>query len=425
MQRSRNFSTSVGIRSPNVIFFATNKLSWSSCREALKRLYGLAVLEGHSDIVLDLSLLDHIYPNGIVPIVAQVDALRNRGKRFQVVPPTDREFTAYCERMGWLHYLDPERFSQGHDVVASTALHRFSSDEELNSLINRVVEISLQQLVFAEGVPTAFEWTINEIAGNVLVHAQAPGFLQVITYRENRRLVFTVCDSGIGIPATIRETFEDVHGDVAAIELAIRAGVTSKPDFGQGNGLAGSLGIAKESGGLLSITSGRAWLRLLDGNLEARRNFPPYNGTCVDMQLPVDKPINLPNVLWGHEPIPHTELKFEDDKGDLTFKLREYAASFGNRITGEKIRNLVSNLLIQHSGHRVKIQFDGIAVIASSFADELFGKLALTLGVVDFGRLIAFENINALCKSLMDTAIQQRLAQGLGNTLMKDSQQKR
>jgi hypothetical protein len=298
---------------------------------------------------------------------------------------------------------------------------RFSSDQELNSLVNRVVEISLQQLVFAEGVPTAFEWTINEIAGNVLVHAQAPGFLQVVTYRENRRLVFTVCAAGIGITVTIRDTFKDVGGDVAALELAIRAGVTSKPDFGQGNGLAGSLGIAKESGGVLSITSGRAWLRLLEGNLEARRHFPPYNGTCVDMQLPVDKPINLPKVLWGHDPIPHTKLKFEDEKGDLTFSLREYAASFGNRITGETIRNLVTNLLIQHPGHRVTIQFDGVAVIASSFADELFGTLALELGVVDFGRLVAFENINILCKSLVDTAIQQRLAQGLARKLSTDS----
>jgi hypothetical protein len=196
--------------------------------------------------------------------------------------------------------------------------------------------------------------------------------------------------------------------------------VTSKPDFGQGNGLAGSIGIAEESGGAFSITSGRGGLRLLEGNFEARTHFPPYIGTCVEMQLLVDKPIDLPKVLWGHEPIPHTELKFEDEKGDLTFSLREYATSFGNRITGEKIRNLVTNLLLQHPGHRVKIQFDGVTVIASSFADELFGKLALELGVVDFGRLLTFENINGLCKSLVDTAIQQRLAQGLASNLLKN-----
>jgi len=47
-----------------------------------------------------------------------------------------------------------------------------------------------------------------------------------------------ICDSGLGIPKTIAEKFT-VQNDIAAIELAIRKRITSKPDFGQGNGLAG------------------------------------------------------------------------------------------------------------------------------------------------------------------------------------------
>jgi hypothetical protein len=402
------------IRKPNVIVLANDRFNWQASREVLKKIHRLVVVEAHPDVVLDLSVVKRIYPNGIVPVIAQIDRLRAQGLVFRIIPPADHDLSTLCDRLGWLHYLDPAAFPKGTDAIASTALHKFQSDEDLNSLVNRAVEICLQQLLFAQGVPAAFEWTLNEIAGNVLVHAEAPGFIQVITYRESGTLVFIVCDSGLGIPATIRRSFQNIGNDIAALEYAIRAGVTSKPSYGQGNGLAGSIAIAKTSGGAFSVTSGRARLKILNENLQATDHYPPYEGTCVEMQLPVNKPIDLPKALWGHEPIPYTELKFSDEKGDQVFKLREYASSFGNRITGEKIRNLVRNLLIQHPGHRVKIVMEGIMVISSSFADELFGKLALELGVVDFGRLLAFDQINPVCKSLVDTAIQQRLAQGLG-----------
>lgn len=54
---------------------------------------------------------------------------------------------------------------------------------------------------------------------------------------------------------------------------------------------------------------------------------------------------------------------------------------------------------------------DDVAIISSSFADELFGKLMLEMGAVDFSRLLKFEGINPFCKSIVDISIAQRIAQ--------------
>jgi hypothetical protein len=285
----------------------------------------------------------------------------------------------------------------------------------LNDIVNRAIEVCFQQLVFAEGVPQAFEWALSEIAGNILVHSEDEfGWLQVITYPEKQKLALIVCDSGVGIPKTMKTAFPDIRSDQEALEMAIRKGVTSKPNYGQGNGLAGSLAIAQGSNGVFAITSGQGRIRLLDGKLEHTAHFPHYKGTCVEMQFLTQQEINLPRALWGHKPVDYMELKFEDDKGELVFKLRDYASSFGNRITGERIRNLVRNLLKQNPGKSIRISMSDIVVISSSFADELFGKLANELGVIDFGRFIKFDEINPTCQGIIDIAIAQRIAQTVG-----------
>jgi anti-sigma regulatory factor (Ser/Thr protein kinase) len=321
-------------------------------------------------------------------------------------------------RNGLLHYINPEKWEPPKlEGYRSLPLHRFTTDEELNEVVNRVVEICLQQLVFAAGVPQAFEWALNEIAGNVLVHSGINnGWIQVVTYKENHRLALIVCDSGVGIPGSMKRKFK-FKDDKEALELAMRKGVTSNPAFGQGNGLAGALAIAQHSNGMLAITSYRGRIRVLEGKVEPTDHFPPYVGTCVEMQFYTDKEIDLPKALWGHTPVNYMEIKYEDEKGDMVFNLREYASSFGNRITGERIRNLVVNLLKQNPGQGVKMVMTDIGVISSSFADELFGKLFIELGPIDFSRLIKFEGINPTCKSIIDVAVSQRIAQNAAHNM--------
>ena len=390
------------------------RVGWRGFVQFSKVLYTLTERKGYDRIVVDLSRVGRAYPNGMVPMIAEIHSCRERGITFEVVAPSAEMTRSLFKPCGWLHHMSPGDCEAPRvSPSRSLPLERFSSDEELNDIVSKAVEVCLQQLVFAEGVPQAFEWALNEIACNVLIHSEAThGWIQVLTYRENRQLVLVVCDHGVGIPTSMSRRYS-FHSDREALELAMRKGITSRPDVGQGNGLAGALAIAQHNRGRFAVTSQRGRVQVLDGIVKADTNFPPYPGTCVDMHFFTDTEIDLPKALWGHEPVDHMEMKFEDDAGDLVFRLRDYASSFGNRITGERIRKLVTNLLIQNPGHSVRIVMDDISVISSSFADELFGKLCADMGPVDFSRMIKLSGIDPICKSIVDYAITQRLAQNV------------
>lgn len=396
----------------NKINIIKGHMGWAASIDIRKKLHYLTVIKNFQEIVIDFSVVEKVYPNGIVPIIAEISRYKKKGFKFKIVPPINGDVSRVFFRYGWFHYMEPENYDLPRiESARSLALQRFSSDEELNDIVNRVVEICLQQLVFANGVSQAFEWALNEIAGNVLVHSgEDAGWIQLVTYRDRHWLALIICDSGVGIPGTMKRAYK-FNNDQDALELAMRKGYTSNPKHGQGNGLAGALAIAQHSNGVLAITSGKGRVRVAERRIEPKTHFPPYFGTCVEMQFSSEIDIDLPKALWGHNPISHIEMKFEDDIGDLVFKLRDYASSFGNRITGERIRNLVTNLIKQNPGHPVKIIMDDVAIISSSFADELFGKLMLEMGAVDFSRLLKFEGINPFCKSIVDISIAQRIAQ--------------
>jgi len=124
-------------------------------------------------LLLDLSGTEKVYPNGIVPIIAEVTAYKDAGIEFEVIPPSNSDVASLFTSNSWLHYLDPRKYRAFDDSGSGMhlALYRLNDDNQLNSLVNKAVDICLQQLVFGKGVPQAFEWALNELAGNILVHA--------------------------------------------------------------------------------------------------------------------------------------------------------------------------------------------------------------------------------------------------------------
>jgi hypothetical protein len=129
----------------------------------------------------------------------------------------------------------------------------------------------------------------------------------------------------------------------------------------------------------------------------------------VQLQLPTNVPIDLPKALWGHSPADYVELKMTNDAGEITFDPRNFASSFGNRVTGQRLRTVVLNLVKQNQGRIISVRMDHISIVASSFADELFGKLFVELGPVDYAALIRLRGVNPLCKGIINQAINERV----------------
>jgi hypothetical protein len=81
------------------------------------------------------------------------------------------------------------------------------------------------------------------------------------------------------------------------------------------------------------------------------------------------------------------------------------------------------NLLVQNPGKSVVIEMEDVGIVASSFADELFGKIANELGVIDFSRFVKLSHVNVICKKIINEAIVQRIVQSYGSqnvTLVED-----
>jgi len=393
-------------------------LNWEEFQTIQKWLHHAVEELGFSDITIDLSGLRQAYPNGAVPLVVLLDQYRQRQDiDFDIVPPQDGLCSRMMTEQNYLGYLAA---GKNHAAMSGrpNALHQFTGDSQLNDLIDQQIHQVLERAVYAEGVLQSFEWALNEVAGNVLVHAGVEaGWLQVVVHPSSRHMAIAVADGGKGIPENIRGAYREFSGkhDEDAIAFALQEGITSRPDFGQGKGLTGTLEIAKSnSGGRIAIHSQKGKVEWLDGRLRIAGDFPPFSGTFVDIQLDISQPIAIEKALWGKGPaFPFNENFYGQDArvGEMKFLLSDEASSFGNRPTAVKIRNKIENLLVAAPNDVLVIDFQNVDLIASSFADELFGKLVIALGFVGFMSRIRIVNINKFCRGIIDDVVQSRIVQ--------------
>ena len=281
------------------------------------------------------------------------------------------------------------------------------------------MDVVMRSMELDRDVIRGLEWSINEITDNVLNHAQCDdgGIVQVSTFIESKKVAFRVADSGRGILASLSEGHPDLRTDKQAIGEAVKAGVTRNPEAGQGNGIAGILRIASLSGGSLAVTSGLARFLVRDGtsksyNRSASQRFP---GTFVYAELGTEARFRLSEALGfsgTEQPTDLIELLYESEHSDaLVLKLNEEATGFGSRRVGEQLRTKCMNLLNAEPAKPLILDWNGVPIVSSSFADEFVGKLFVTLRPLDFAARIRNLGMESVVRGLVDKAIIQRAAQ--------------
>ncbi len=381
--------------------------------------------KGYEDIVLDLAPCRAAYQNGVLPLVASVDYLRREGKDVEVLLPTEEYLQRLFLNTNWAHLLEPNAYPQSDTSHPShVSARRFLDAEQQHRLVNEALEVILG------GIPSlqrddlaALEWSIQEITDNVLNHSDCNlgGILQVNTFELNRKVAVGVADSGRGILASLREGHPELHNDTDAVYKALETGVTRGSKHGQGNGMSGALRIAVRSGGHIEITSGRAQVVCRP---EESRPYPrgpqqSFVGTFVYFELALDSELELSEALAfdgaPHRPSDIVETLYEtEDGGAIMLQLREEQVGFGSRMAGRQIRRKCLNLLNAEPTKPLLLDWDGVPVISSSFADELVGKLFATLGPLGFSARIRNVGMRRVVHGLIDKAIMQRAVQTAG-----------
>lgn len=375
---------------------------------------------GYSEMVLDMAECTSAFQNSMLSVCSQAIAYREAGIEINLLPPADKKLLNLFTNTNWGHYLDPRRFEpsrfRGHTRVPAT---RYTSPEQQHDAVNRIVNTMLGALPdLKRSDIAAFEWAVNEITDNVLMHSDSRigGLVQVSTFHRNRKIVeFVVSDAGVGIPYSLKSGRGDIGSDTQALDQAIREGVTRDKNIGQGNGLFGTYSVCSKSNGSFQVYSGHARLEYKPKKgLSISNKTIPYGGTLVVASIDFSDPELLSHALRfdgkEYRPVDYIETQYEScDSGDIMFYLAKESHGFGSRVSGLPIRNKISNLLQSAPSNRIIVDFEGVPVVSSSFADEAFGKLFLELGPMRFTQRLHFVNTVDTVRWLIDKAIMQRM----------------
>jgi anti-sigma regulatory factor (Ser/Thr protein kinase) len=378
---------------------------------------------GH--VVLDFTDCTKAYPNSMIPMIADVQELIGEGVRVDCILPRESHLhRLFCES-NWAHYLSCGRYSCSDDVSnRHLVVRQFNDGDAQQQIVNEFLDITMRALQLERPLLGALEWTINEITDNVLNHSNSKngGFVQLNIYPQNQRIAFCVADAGCGILQSLREAYPNLQSDHAALGQAVRAGITRNKDIGQGNGLSGSLKIAISTEGAFRIASGSAELRWNRDQPDSSDfdSHKAFHGTIVDVQMSTAKKIDLGAVLSAgttvpsYQPTDFIETQYLSDDGKLlTVAMGKETFGFGSRRAGAQMRMKALNLLNAEVAARLLIDWDGIPMISSSYADEFIGKLFVSLGPMAFMNRVSQTNAIPVIRQLIDRAIMQRTSQTL------------
>ncbi len=356
----------------------------------------------------------------MLPILPQIVRYREQeGVRFNLVLPNKSEnlFLASLNDLfsstNWAHFIQPERFEAVSESGDKVPVRRFMTDREMYAAVDELLRFFLRGSRISRETLQALEWSLTEIADNVLNHAQSSvgGFLQASEYGP--AIEFVVADAGIGIPRSL-----GIDDQQEALRKAVSEGGTRDRSSNAGNGLYGSLRIAAISTGEFEMHSQGAVLSFDGQSAQEITTLDPtlLSGTSVrcavggfDGQL-LEQALRFNGE--PHQPLgDYVERTFETDSGELYYSINEHAKrDLGSRRGGARVRQELRNLLRDQD--HVVLDFANVRVISSSFADEVFGRLFVDLGPRAFMSRIVLRNVDPTIDGLIDRAIVQRTKLG-------------
>lgn len=378
----------------------------------------LKTARDHADraLILDLSNVRQVYPNGAVPFAAYLAFLRqSTDQRIAVRLPDDSR----------VHHIDVPLTVESYDRVGGDTLThsvwRYDTEADAQKLARMYMEALTDEVHCEEGVIDSINWCLYEVMDNVFAHSRAgSGYVMMQLHKAQRRCVIAVADTGIGIQRSLVETrsapIDVLRNPSASIEFALEQGATSKGGQHQGNGLYGLRRAVEINGGTLNVTSGWGRWEFRDGEIRMKTDrsrvladMNDHQSTLVDWQLDCSRKVRIDEAL-GASPINDFLEAIEDADGVYRVSVSEIEESLGSRKLGSEIRTRLENYMSAGAQY-VTLDFKSVGVVSSSFADEVLAKLASSMGELEYRRRVFVDNASPTNRALIERAIALRLAE--------------
>lgn len=365
--------------------------------------------------VIDIEFpVNKLYPSACVPISGTIDYLINcKNKRIVCHFKKDSYISSVC-------FNNPLKVSEHIDSLAYpfSKVWKFETFEDVTNLVNAFITEIQSVTTCSKGLVEGLEWSLNEVMDNVIQHSlSSEGYIMGVYHKTTDYVLFDIYDNGQGIYNSLRDSVYHPRNAIDAISIAIQEGKTRDKKIGQGNGLWGLYNIVKENKGKLCITSSGSALMLKNtGEVLKFDELPLLDSkvgtTSVDISFNCKEEISIADALGGYIPI---DVEFENSISNdewIEFSLRNETTGYGTRVAGERLRNKVINSLNRiDSPNRIRIDFEGVSVISSSFADEFIGKLLEHLGFYKFIHMVNIVNANNTIEVILNRSISQRMAE--------------
>lgn len=379
---------------------------------SLKRLY---FKFGHRKIIIDFEKVAAVYPYPTVPLAGYIHY-------FQKELGTEFEFINIPTYLKKIHFLSPDEIDKSKIGVSTNFLDRvwlFHSSDDVHLLVDGFISSIRKAMVCEDGVIDACTWGLNEIMDNVIQHSnQNTGFIMAQVHKETNIIKVSIFDYGRGIYQSLRNSVHRPRNATDAISLSIQEGVTRDKKIGQGNGMWGLFNIITLNDGSLQIISGQGGLVYKNKTKETKSYTDvimlskEQQSTTINFDIKINNKISIKEALGGYEPIDLFVENLEDEFDRIIYVIGEQASGTGTRQSGERIRNELLNIY-KRTKKIIIIDFEGIGIIASSFADELIGKLVADLGIFQFQSIFQLRNMNQTIQSIVQRSLSQRLAENL------------
>lgn len=367
---------------------------------------------GYKSLVLDFGKVHATYPNAIAPVAGII-------KFYQKEKGIDFDFINE-RRIAMTNMLDPKNYDgDGRHIL--NRIWTFSSSEEVAKIVDAYIEELQKSAQFYKGVLNAIEWSLNEVLDNVIQHSKIGfGYVMGQLHQNSKNIAFTVFDSGQGIYNSMKDSIHHPRTTIDAITMAIQEEVTRDKRIGQGNGLFGLHSIVKKGKGKLVITSGKGSYTFSNGYVRTYDSLPYTSqqtpGTIIDFQLNYAEDMSLDKALIfrgkQYEMINLHFESLEDDYGHITYNISERSEGTGTRESAIRVKNEILNIISEEQ-KPITLDFSGVAVISSSFADELIAKLFLNLGLFQFNNLVKIRGLDASQQMILQHSVLQRIIEDI------------
>lgn len=281
-------------------------------------LFGLAHQPGGPEdeaVLVDARHLRWIDPVGMVSLLGLgVTLHRKSGVRPRLQLAESGDVVGYMGRMGFfqeaVHVFEGLEGREGRRVARSSdvllELTPISENRDIHTLVERVQDragaILSRTLRYPASSVVQFSVLLSEVCGNILEHADAPGWVAAQTYSWSRRLgrqvlVVAVGDMGRGFLGSLTPEHAGRYGDrwnhATALEAAFIHGLTRFPDQGRGHGIQQMRRQVRRWNGMIAMRSGTA--RIAD--VPDWETLPPLEdglpmvpGAWITIILPATEP---------------------------------------------------------------------------------------------------------------------------------------